>query len=386
MLLAILAAAAVAGVLIELSRHQLMIFEAPDRIAYDWRHALLSRQEPTTRTDIALILITDKSLAGYSYQLPIDRGLVANVVRALDAAGAKVVGLDLLLDRPTDKDGQLIEAIRAAKTPVVLGAVDTRSPSLETQNLTFERGLFTRAGNPAVGHLYFQAPKRGLAQPDQVIRFLPQRSSRAGEIQPSFAEALVRAAGRLVPDIGEHISWLQSRAADGAETFEVFEVPSHPPEAATPDVVVRSEWRTRLKDKIVIIGGALEDRDRHLTPMSVADGARMHGPRIQAQIAAQLIDGRSLRGLSMIQELVLVFALALIGFVGGRVFRLSRYQPLVYVAAFLLLVLAGGWLFAARGLILPSDTVFYSILVGIWVGHISVRWLPRLKAKGREAN
>jgi hypothetical protein len=227
-----------------------------------------------------------------------------------------------------------------------------------------------------------QAPKRGLAQPDHVIRFLPQRSSRPGEVQPRFAEALIKAAGHSVPDVGEHISWLKPRAADGTETFDVFEVPSHLPEAAAPDVAVRPEWRPRLKDKIVIIGGALEDRDRHLTPMSVADGARMHGPRIHAQIAAQLIDGRSLQGLSMLQEFLVVFALALIGLVGGRVFRLSRYQPLVYAAAFLLLVLAGGWLFAARGLILPSDTIFYSLLVGIWLGHISVRWLPRLKAKG----
>jgi len=379
LLLALVASAVIAASLIALSRHQLMVFAAPDRMTYDWRTALFSRREPQTRNDIALLLISDRSLAQYSYQLPVDRGLLAQIVRALDGAGAKVIGFDIILDRPTDKDDLLIEAIRTSKTPVVLGAIDARLIGIEPQNLAFQDAFFERAGHPPIGHLYFQRPRRGLGQPDQAIRFLPPRTNDPALVAQSFTEALLQASGRDVRDVGEHIAWLESRAANGAETFDAFEIPSHLPQDLTSDVIVRPEWRNRIKDKIVLVGGDFEDRDRHLTPMSVVDGARTPGVRIHAQILAQLIDGRSLRGLSDTQEFTVAFALALIGVLGGRLFRLRDFELLVYGAGFLALVAVGAWLFKSENIILPSDTTFYSLIAGIAVGHYSQRILKRLQ-------
>src|SRR5262245_22207006 len=198
LLISVVAAAAIAAALMELARHQLMLLAAPDRMTYDWRIALFSHRELETRKDIALLLIGDRTLAQYNYQLPLDRGLLAQIVRAVDAAGAKAIGFDIIFDRPTDKDDLLIEAIRSSKTPVVLGGIDSRYTGIEPQNLAFQQAFFEKAGNPPVGHLYFFRPRRGFSQPDQVIRMLPPRSSEPDQIRKTFTEALLEASGRQV--------------------------------------------------------------------------------------------------------------------------------------------------------------------------------------------
>jgi adenylate cyclase len=382
LLIALIAAAAIAGALIELSRHQLMVLAAPDRMTYDWRTALFSRTEPRTRDDIALMLIGDRSLARYPYQLPMDRGLLAQIVRTLDAAGAKAIGLDIIFDRETDKDDLLIDAIKASKTPVVLGAIDSRLTGIEPENLAFQRAFFEKAGNPKVGHVYFHPEHRGLNLPDEVIRDLPPqsdptRSDDPNEIRQSFAEALVLASGRQIHRVGDRIAWIEPRAGNGSQAFDAIEIPPHRPADLTSDIILRPEWGNRVKDKIIIVGGNFEDRDRHLTPMSIVDGARSPGALIHAQIAAQLIDGRSLRPLTNLQEFSVVFLLALVGIFGGRWFRFKDYELFVYGAGVLALVGVGIWLFKSESVILPSDTTFYSLIAGIAVGHNSQRLVRR---------
>jgi adenylate cyclase len=382
LLIALIAAAAIAGALIALSRHQLMVLAAPDRMTYDWRTALFSRTEPQTRKDIALVLIGDRSLARYPYQLPMDRGLLAQIVRTLDAAGAKAIGLDVIFDRATDKDDILIDAIRASKARVVLGGIDSRLTGIEPENLAFQRAFFERAGNPQVGHVYFHRQHRGLNLPDEVIRDLPPSDDPTqlddpNDIRQGFAEALVIASGREVHRIGDRIAWIESRADNGSEAFDAIEIPPHRPEDLTSDTILRPEWGNRVKDKIIIVGGNFEDRDRHLTPMSIVDGARLPGALIHAQIVAQLIDGRSLRYLTNLQEFSVAFLLALVGVFGGRWFRFKDYELFVYGAGVLALVGVGIWLFKSESIILPSDTTFYSLIAGIAVGHNSQRLIRR---------
>jgi adenylate cyclase len=382
LLIALIAAAAIAGALIELSRHQLMVLAAPDRMTYDWRTALFSHTEPQTRNDIALMLIGDRSLARYPYQLPMDRGLLAQIVRTLDAAGAKAIGLDIIFDRETDKDDLLIDAIKASKAPVVLGAIDSRLTGIEPENLAFQRAFFEKAGNPKVGHVYFHPEHRGLNLPDEVIRDLPPQSDSTqsddpNEIRQSFAETLVLASGRQIHRVGDRIAWIEPRAGNGSQAFDAIEIPPHRPAELTSDIILRPEWANRVKDKIIIVGGNFEDRDRHLTPMSIVDGARSPGALIHAQIVAQLIDGRSLRPLTNPQEFSVVFLLALLGIFGGRWFRFKDYELFVYGAGVLALVGVGIWLFKSESVILPSDTTFYSLIAGIAVGHNSQRLIRR---------
>jgi len=253
------------------------------------------------------------SLSEYPYEMPLDRGLLAQVVRMLDGAGAKAIGLDFIFDRPSDNDALLVDAIRNAQAPVVLGAIDRRMHGIGPYNLAFQQAFFARAGHPPIGHVFLHPEQQGMGQPDQTVRLLPPQGT-IDEIPKSFAEALLEASGGRPKDVGELIAWLDPRAEDGAETFNTFLIPPHRPEDATADVILRPEWRDSIRGKVVIVGGNFDDRDRHLTPMSVVDGRRVAGALIQAQILAQLIDGRALRGLSFAQEFSLAVALALFGF------------------------------------------------------------------------
>jgi adenylate cyclase len=379
--IALVASAVIAGALVELSLHHLLP-AAPDRFTYDWRTALFSRTQPETRKDIAVILISDRSLAQYPNQLPTDRALLAQIVRALDSAGAKVIGLDIIFDRRTDnaKDEQLIGAIRSSRAPVVLGEIDERLKGVERANLAFQQEFFKRANSPLTGHLYlWNWQQTGIGgQPDQVIRYLPPHLNN---ISMSFAEALVKASGLNLSEVSGPIAWLKPRAANGAETFDAYEIPSHDPENLSADTIVSPEMRDKIRDRIVLVGGNYEDRDRHFTPMSVLDGALLPGVRIQAQILAQLLDGRSVQELSVMHELATAFVIALIGFIGGRHFRLNDFQMFVYAAGFLFLVGGGVLLFRFYSVILPSEISFFALLAGIFVGHHSQRLVRQMRSR-----
>jgi adenylate cyclase len=380
---ALIFAAVAAGSLTWLAHQGLMIFQAPDKFAYDWRHALLSHRENSTRPDLALVMIGDDTLSDYPFQQPVNRHFMASLVSALDAAGPKAIGIDFIFDRATfpEHDREFIETIKSAKTPIVIGGVDDRG-SASASGLAFQKQFIQAAGlggsNDRVGHIYLDRAAQGIGRLDQTIRFVAPRTNEPGQIQTSFAEALVKASGRDVQPIGEggHIAWLQRRAADGSLAISEIVVPHHDVDLTTPDSVLPASWRASLKDKIVIVGGNFPDRDRHLIPPSVSDGRRVPGAWIHANVAAQLIDGRSLRPLPSHVELAIVTVIAFIAFMAGRYYRLKNYELLVYVIGAVLLAGTGLWLFWARGIILPSDTIFYAGLGGITFGHYS-EWIAR---------
>jgi len=384
-LLVALAFAALAGTSLTWLGYQgLMIFQAPDKFAYDWRHALLSKREPTSRSDLALVMVADETLWAYPFQQPINRRLLASLVRALDQAGAKAIGIDLIFDRPTnpEHDQELINAIKSARTPIVMGALDYRDEENTGKiDLTFQRGFFEAAGvridGDRVGHVYFYNKKSRLDNLDQTVRFVAPKSNKTGDLRNSFAEALVATSGLPLHPIGEggNIAWLQRTAADGSLAISEMIIPTQH-RNPTPDEILPASLRRSLKDRIVIVGGIFPDRDRHLIPPSIADGRRVPGVWIHANIAAQLIDGRKLEKLSYYQEVLIVALVAFIAFVAGRYYRVKKYEVLVYVGGAVLLALIGMWLFWARGIILPSDTIFFAGLAGITIGHYS-GWIAR---------
>jgi hypothetical protein len=74
----------------------------------DWRTAYLSYRAPTQNPRIAIVAINDSTLKDYSSS-PIDRGLLAKVITAIDTAGAKAIGIDVFFLKKTEpaKDAAL---------------------------------------------------------------------------------------------------------------------------------------------------------------------------------------------------------------------------------------------------------------------------------------
>lgn len=66
----------------------------------DLLNGFLAPPEPQ-HDSIAIVAITDDSLAEHVCLAPIDRDFLADLVTRLRAAGVRAIGLDILLDRPT---------------------------------------------------------------------------------------------------------------------------------------------------------------------------------------------------------------------------------------------------------------------------------------------
>ena len=354
-------------VLVAASRAQLLP-AAPDKFTYDWRTYFLAEQAPHPRDDIAIIRIDERSLTGYNYVSPIDRGLIAEIVKRVDEAGAKAIGLDVIVDRPTEpqKDAALAEAIRQAHAPVILGAVDGRGGE-SAEGMAFQEDFIAKTGRQA-GHVFFAAERDQLTLSDQAVRFMLPPSEQPR--RPSFARLLADLDGKKPEPASPLIFWRRPPASGGADLFTAFAVPPHRDGNGTPKGSVLPEsWRGALAGKIVLIGGGFRDRDLHLTPLTVASHEPIHGVGIHAQILAQLRDGRSIHEMPWWVEFLIAAAVAGLGVYAARRWTLSGSSLISTTVAFLAIVTGGSLLFWMTHIALPSATLFLAWAAGLFAGN-----------------
>ena len=95
--------------------------------AGDLALVLAPSPETAVADQIVVAAITEETLAGFPYRSPIDRAFLAGLIERLDAAGARTIGLDILIDQPSDqqKDARFFQALDASATPVVLAVAPT---------------------------------------------------------------------------------------------------------------------------------------------------------------------------------------------------------------------------------------------------------------------
>lgn len=72
-------------------------------------------------SDVVVVGITEETLSAFPYRSPIDRAFLASAIEALARSGVVAIGLDVVLDRPTEpeKDAALRRALTHAGIPVV---------------------------------------------------------------------------------------------------------------------------------------------------------------------------------------------------------------------------------------------------------------------------
>jgi adenylate cyclase len=334
----------------------------------DARTGLLSDRLPSQHPSVAMVGIDDQALSEFKTRIPIDRGLLAKVIDAVDAAGAKVIGIDILFFRPApgDHEPALIDAIRRARAKVVLGAGDERI-GLTSKEADYQKALFAQAGRPA-GYVNLATER------DWVVRFKAQPAEN-GAFPKSFAELIAESAGASIGKERRRIAWLLA-PSDGSDTFQT--VTAGTLLAGADDPIARAA-RTGLKDKIVIIGGLFPDLDRHLTPLTAQDHERTPGAAIHAQIAAELLDGRSIvqvEGDSWVLTLELALLSAL-GFLVGWRYRLRRQGLLLGSIATAAIIGLDTLVFWQFRIILPIVLAllawflgeFSGVNIGRWLGH-----------------
>jgi adenylate cyclase len=312
----------------------------------DFRTAWLTYRLPSQHPNVALILVNEESVAEaqkdspIKYRSPIDRGLLARIVRALnnDAIKPKAAGFDIIIDQPSDpgKDAAFLDAIKGARFPLVLARLDIDKAGATNTERAYQDAFLTRAERPIGDHPDAGAPQKPpvtsgyvtlKTEADGIVRALPtKRSDRHG----TFAEELAsRAAGYksaettpwfAVTQRSDRIAWLQPPRDNEATfvTISALELLTPPAQLSAMEQAAIA----KLKDSFVVVGVKFEDpTDRHRTPFSRTDtdamAGEMAGAEINAQVLAQVLDGRSYYELTLWPQLVLCFATALIGIVVG---------------------------------------------------------------------
>ena len=340
----------------------------------DVRTAYLADQLPSQHPHVAIVSITDETLKDNKVRQPIDRGLLARLVDAIDAAGAKVIGIDVLLARtpPPDNEAMLIDALKRAKARIVLAAADARI-DLPKAHFDQQEKLFAAIGRPA-GYINFATER------DWVIRFKAQ--PQAGSRYPkSFAATLTENFGIKADQEHRRIAWLR-QPLDHSDTFLTIpaEILLKAPDARSQNL------RAGLKNKIVIIGGLFPDIDRHLTPLTGAANELQPGAVIHAHIAAEMVDGRHITQLetdSLALKLALLVVAAIAFLIGWR-FRLTSQGLLLGSLATIAIILVDTFVFWKWRIILPIVLALLAWFLSEFTGRYIGKWLgPRDAGRSR---
>jgi adenylate cyclase len=376
---AVIFSAIVALGILFLDSHNLVFIGDLDKYLGDWRIALFGRRAPEQRKDIAVILITEDTMLDYPARSPIDRGLLADLISAVDKANPKAIGLDFIFDRRTSQDDSLLAAICEARNPIVLGAIDGRDEDVPQRAFDIQAEFLKKARRSA-GHLYLEEKAGGLSLSDQAVRRIAGSWPPDSGI-PAFSMVLAEVDGPKTAPRSQEISWLlppDSRS----ETFPAFRLPSHKPEDRKPglsDLLSPGQLKA-LSGRIVLIGGAMADSDAHRTPLTIRDGQAIPGVFIHAQRIAQIRDGRSIWEPSGFVKFVVMTLVCLGCFAMGR--RLQRQAQIYDFIGLIFLGIISIGVFALTEMILPSAAMLLAWLAGFRAGRYSsavFEWL-RLKA------
>ncbi|MDT7933286.1 MAG: adenylate/guanylate cyclase domain-containing protein [Sphingomonadaceae bacterium] len=240
---------------------------------YDLRTALAAPRVDQDQR-ITMVVFTEGTLQRSKRRSPLDRKLLATALQGIDRAGAKAIGVDILIDSPMpDEDGGLIAALKGLRTPTYFafaGTEDTSAFILPWQEEHL-RGFF-KAVEPAVR----PASVRLEADGDGVIRRWPASSPYARPIAQLITATTHD--GRTAVRFRQPL--FKDRPVFNKVGVELL---------ATPGV--GAALAPLFKDKIVLVGADLPTEDRLPTPDYALTGQSTAGTEILAHMAAQALDG-----------------------------------------------------------------------------------------------
>jgi adenylate cyclase len=344
-----------------------------DHWTADWRTAYFSKQLLAQHPRVVVVTITDETLRNY-VSSPIDRGLLANIVQAIDRAGAAVIGLDILFLKATEpiKDEQLIQAVRGSKAKIVLGAADARVPLLPFQR-EFQAAYLSRAEAP-VGYVNTRHEN------DDVVRYTANPGPGSA-VPKSFARLMAEAAGAgRADDLSAPIPWLLP-AADGAPAF--LAIPAE--KLLGPNTAAVG---AALKDRVVLVGGEFPFRDRHRVPLSVRTGQDVAGVYIHATVVAGLLDaGSQLSEVAPVTIRLLLAALAVLAIgLGLALWQTNAVTFLGHGFAVAVLLAVDVLCFTQLRLLLPFTLAVTAWVAGITAGRfLGAVFRPNVSLKPKHA-
>jgi adenylate cyclase len=272
----------VLGLLVARESWRLPLASDAERALYDMRF-FRAAESVAQDNRIVLVYYDDKTLETLGKRSPLDRKMLANALKTLDAIKPRAIGIDILFDQAQPEDPLLIDTFRAMRTPTFLAfATHAANPQqMEPWQEEFLRNFLRQAGS---------GPVRGASirlqedPEDGVMRRWPDRS--AG-LPPLLANALTA----VHPEFRTYTGSIDYRLAKEADRGVFAQVPI---DFVSIDFAgqIPDELRQQIEGKFVLIGGNIKDLDDFETPMSRATNQWTKGLEVHAHLLAQLLDGR----------------------------------------------------------------------------------------------
>lgn len=260
--------------------------------------------QPQNYPDIIVIGLTEETLSAFPYRSPIDRAFLATLIDTLAAKGVRAIGLDVVLDRPSepDKDARLRQALQRTDLPVIAVSVASDTNLTDGQRrflAAFLQGVRTGDGNLARDRF------------DDTVRLHVPVNAVTGQL--SFPAAIASALDAPVPDQPFPVEWrrtdLARRAGRDVTTYPAEQIALLPP-----------SW---MKGKIALIGSIIPGVDEHRTVASFF-GQQSFGIDIHARVLSQLLDHQAvpMPALPWV-EVALAAVLAFAGMILGSLWSAS---------------------------------------------------------------
>lgn len=366
-------------------------------------------QQRGTRTldssDVIIVEVSDESFKSLPERWPWPRSYYAHLIRNLNAAGAKTIGIDILLSEPdqrsSDNDNDLRSAIHTTGNVVLAGKMDAQ-----------EKGYGVVYGEEDFGNLFFSVDSSlGLvnirSDADGVYRryspFWERIGGKKSEIDlkriPTFSFAVLNKflslpslaiasnntgsfeyGGRIIPKYDPSSMLINFYGATGTfrrikfadvlddETISTNEETKSGQQINTfsdPEFGYKNDQT--FKDKIVLVGSTMPE-DHDLFPVSIAGNSQsddnlMYGVEIHANIIESVLRNEFLHRQSRASEIILIILLSF-----GTFFLTSALRSGQSSRHFLLELLAFIFVLCAIGMIGVAALVCfikYSLVIAV---------------------
>ncbi len=348
---------------------------------WSWDQLYLFRGPKKQSAAVTILLITETSIQPYGFRYPVPRKLLADIVNKVNNKGAKVIGLDILLDRYhlAEHDISLAEALKNAQGKVVLASANLAVQETTGKNLPEILPEF-KQGNEE-GYVMVANDSRDVAKWMGVV-------GPAANNTRSFAEEIVRLYTGDYPKLRgvirdiDQTSWVRinfrgypSRLETQHPAFRVFE--AHALDEI-PDIMI--------KDTIVLIGGGLEEAgDAYKTPFSYDGNGYL--PAFGVDICANTIDmmlenDYLVHPPGSILYILSVILLCLAGWFFSR-FKVFKALLLFFLLQLVMFGLVMGF-FMWFGVMLPMITLISSLTIIFisqqFISHRSIRAYANMMA------
>ena len=331
-----------------------------ESLTYDLRLAFAA---PAARNDLVIVKIDDRAIQDMRAQSPcgcispIDKTWLAGVVRALDAHGAKLIGVDYLFDtwRSAEEFAAAAAIFAAVKVPVVVVADPRLEPGKDYAAL------------PTVRY----ADPRTLVKDDYGDVVRRYEASPPGRL-PAFAVALAGELDTKTEQRGQFLLRYRSPHPNVRNENEGAVAPSF---SATDVELLPADF---FAGKIVLIGRVTRSagndaetlrEDMFSTPLQYLRGHYdgTPGVEVHAHALSQLLEGDSVKVLPWPIAALLALVAALAGAAFGR--SVSGWvRALRWLAGGLVTAAALGWLAMAQlDVMAPMVTPFTAFALSFFV-------------------